>query len=148
MEIHPAITIFVFGALLIFLLWGLSLASKSKQWLTTSGALTISGIDEFRGRIRVVGKKLLYSYLVNGEEYTGSRVYAPITENLFVYIIWFNSSKYIDRNYKDGQSVDISFDQKNPSRSCLRPGGEVYVWAEFGIWSGILFFLYILTNLG
>ncbi len=147
MEIHPAITFSAFGAILFYLIWGLSLASKTRKWPKTVGSLSTAEIDEPRGKIRVVGKKVFYSFVVDGKKYIGNRIYAPIADNLFVYIIWFNSSKYLDRYFKNLQTVEVYYNPKKPSQNCLRPRGEIYVLLESAIWFAILLSLYMLVIL-
>jgi len=123
------------GVVLIGLtLRALKLSIATFNWQKTSGVVGIGPIDEYRGYIRVKGNQLAYGYHVGGKEHFSKRIVAAIPDNLFVYLIFFNSTSFAQNNFKHGQTVDVFINPNNPSQSCLIQGGAKYVIIEFAIW--------------
>lgn len=122
------------GAITLLFTRALRIAFSTYAWEKTIGAVGVSSIDELRGKVRVKGKQLAYIYQVEDQEFVSNRIYAPIPDNLFVYIIYFNDIKFIQKNYTHGQSVNVFFNPKNPKQACLKQGGTKYVLIEFSIW--------------
>jgi len=135
------ISIFISIALFGLTIRALKMTTASFTWSKTKGVIGIGPIDEYRGYIRVKGEQLAYAYNYDDKEYFSKRVFAPISDNLFVYLVFFNSNNFVNQNYEHGQVVDVFVNPKNPTQSCLKQGGSKYVLIELSIWCVVLLLL-------
>ncbi len=134
------------GVILFFFIRALRIALSTYAWKQTLGAVGVTDIDEFRGRIRVKGKQLAYIYQVGDKDFVSNRIYAPIPDNLFVYTIYFNDKEFIQNNYTHGQIVKVFFNPKNPHQACLKQGGTKYILIELSIWITLYILIFALFN--
>lgn len=118
------------ACILTFVILGVRTALASYEWHRTQGIIALGDIDEFRGQVRIRGRQLLYSYYVDGREFTSNRVYAPVPDNLLTYAVHFHDTSFVDLTFEDGQFVDVFYNPVRPSMSCLAKGGTKYVIQE------------------
>lgn len=125
-SIYPYIALLI---LLAFLFFQIRIAKSTREWKLAKGIIQINQIEEF-GRVSFKGLEISYDYEIDGKEYTGNRVYAPLSHRSHLHRFHF-STKFIEKNYKHGQKVNVFYNPNNKNNCCLRKGGEQYIHQSF-----------------
>jgi hypothetical protein len=106
----------------------LKVAQSTVHWSRVKGVVTVSRLEERRTTNGWTYRRILrYAYAVNGTEYTGFHLDAPLVDGY-----WTESPRaFVDTTspfpievpkYPVGRTVDVWYDPANPSRAVLEPG--------------------------
>jgi hypothetical protein len=121
MNFNEVVATLIAGACAIGFVWCLSeiaLASRSTHWPRTVGRIEQSNVkvEEDEGRAYIAA--VTYSYLVDGQSYTGDRVsFGPVWKHAVEW--WARKTVGV---YEPGSAVTVTYDPANPRRAVLRPG--------------------------
>ena len=136
-SIYPYIALLILSA---FLFVQMRIAKSTRKWKVAKGIIQINQIEEF-GKVSFKGLEISYYYEIDGKEYTGYRIYATILRRSHLHRFHF-IKKFIEKNYKHGQKVNVFYNPKNQNSCCLRRGGEQYVYQSFLTMTLILILVY------
>ena len=135
------VIVFLFG-LAIYIL-----DIQSKKWNKTIGTITHAGLKEktstdSEGRLRLTYKAdLKYSYQSN------DKTKYIVGTQLFPYVdVWTSNKKEkvaIVEKLKKGNVVNVFYNPKNPSKSCLITGSNYYT--KYFISAGVAFIIFALV---
>ena len=114
----------VIGCVILFL-FGRDIMSglRSRNWPTTEGKITQSGVDmsqsrDDEGEIKTsYGASIQYTYSVSGQELVGERrTFTNVRTNSS------RRAEQIVERYPQGSSVTVYYTEEDPSLSVLEPG--------------------------
>jgi hypothetical protein len=116
------------GFALLTLLFAVGLTAavvQAYRWPTVRGRIVSSGAETFRQRPTAAGEgyrrhhkaAVVYTYEVNGRQYTGDRV----TLFLKVSATTSGPARRTASRYPVGSEVNVRYNPKKPSEACLRP---------------------------
>ena len=116
----------------------LTVALSTLHWPRVKGVITASRSETASLATRGWGDRLVvrYSYAVDGKQYTGFRLDAPLYDGAWREPLIFRRRAGVNaklREYPVGQPVDVWYDAGNPSRAVLVPGVPDYHLAGPGL---------------